>query len=231
MITDSFGHTWDLSQAIIRTDSSFGDPGQRCVVPPFSSNPGELPVGNPLDPCLVGQEGPDKTPSVSSVSPNPIRLLVSTFRDPLLFYLDSGAGQCLCSHDSSFIDMTPCMVEITGIAGALQIYGCGTAVFLAKDVSGRSFALRVHNCLFGGGQFNLLSVSQLSQKVGNSVNLSLDSPTMTLRTSGSKSRAVHFPLHLDEGLFGFRVEPLAVDDTRFLSLPKVDVTPSAVSSS
>ncbi len=58
------------------------------------------------------------------------------------------------------------MVEITGIAGALQIYGCGTAMFLAQDLSGRSFALRVHNCLFGGGQFNLLSVSQLSQKAG-----------------------------------------------------------------
>ncbi len=140
--------------------------------------------------------------------------------------MDSGAGQCLCLNDSSFIDMTPCMVEITGIAGALQIYGCGTAVFLARDTSERSFVLRVHNCLFGGGQFNLLSVSQLSQKAGNSVNLSLDSPTVTFRTSGSKSRSVHFPLHVDEGLLGFEVEPLQVDDPRFFSLPKLDVTPS-----
>jgi hypothetical protein len=176
----------------------------------LASSNGNLALG--LDPSFKGP-----------VPPNPVRLLVSTIGDPLLFYLDSGAGQCLCSHDSSFVDLTPCMVEITGIAGALQIYGCGTAMFLAQDVSGRSFALRVHNCLFGGGQFNLLSVSQLSQKAGNSVNLSLDAPTMTLRTSGSKNRAVHFPLFLDEGLFGFHVEPLAVDDPRFLSLPKIDV--------
>ena len=30
----------------------------------------------------------------------------------------------------------PCQVEIMGIAGALQIYGCGTALFLAHDSDG-----------------------------------------------------------------------------------------------
>ncbi len=68
---------------------------------------------------------------------NHVRLLVSKTCDPLLFYIDSGAGQCLCSNDSSFVDMTPCMVEITGIAGALQIYGWGTALFSAHDISDR----------------------------------------------------------------------------------------------
>ena len=99
-------------------------------------------------------------------------------------------------------------------------------MFLAKDILGRSFVLRVHNCLFGLGQFNLISVSQLGQKEGNSVKLSLDSPTMTLRTSGSKKRTVHFPLHVDDGLFGFKVDLLTVDDPRFSALPKIDVTPS-----
>ena len=57
------------------------------------------------------------------ISTNGVRLLACNVGEPLLFYVDSGAGQCLCSNDSSFVDMTPCMVEITGIAGALQIYG------------------------------------------------------------------------------------------------------------
>jgi hypothetical protein len=54
--------------------------------------------------------------------------------------------------------MTPCKVEITGVAGSLQIYGCGTALFLVDDEAGRPVILRVHNCLYGQGQFNLLSV-------------------------------------------------------------------------
>jgi hypothetical protein len=83
------------------------------------------------------------------LSPNGVRLLACHVGESLLFYVDSGAGQCLCSNDSSFVDMTPCMVEITGIAGTLQIYGCGTALFLATDDLGRHFVLRVHNCLFG----------------------------------------------------------------------------------
>ena len=128
----------------------------------------------------------NQTPPVVSASANQIRVLGCNVSAPLLFYVDSGAGQCLCSSDSSFVDMTPCMIEITGIAGALQIYGCGTALFLATDASGRSFILRVHNCLFGQGEFNLLSVSQLCQQDGNSVNLSLVSPSLTLRSSGSK---------------------------------------------
>jgi hypothetical protein len=229
-------------------DSSYGDPAQGFYASSSShthdhdlrTNHGRSTFGipelaNPGVP-LIAQTSLDDIPPTPIGFPqslrindlsrtNHVRLLVSKTCDPLLFYVDSGAGQCLCSNDSSFIDMTPCMVEITGIAGALQIYGWGTALFLAQDISGRSFVLRVHNCLFGRGEFNLLSVSQLCQKEGNSVDLSLDSPTLTLRASGTRKRSIHFPLEIDDGLFGFKVEPLSIGDPRVASLPKLDVTP------
>jgi hypothetical protein len=98
------------------------------------------------------------------------RSLVAVGVSPIVLYVDSGAGQSLCSSSTAFSSMTPCQVEITSIAGALQIYGCGTALFLFDGGSGHPALLRVHNCLYGHGQFNLLSVSQIIQKDGNKVD-------------------------------------------------------------
>jgi hypothetical protein len=47
----------------------------------------------------------------------------------VLFYVDSGAGQCLCSCIYTFVQMTPCHIEITGVSGLLEVFGCGTALF------------------------------------------------------------------------------------------------------
>jgi hypothetical protein len=58
-----------------------------------------------------------------------LRCLLSAGISRVLLYLDSGAGQSLSSCITAFVTMIPCQVEITGIAGALQIYGCGTALF------------------------------------------------------------------------------------------------------
>ncbi len=60
-------------------------------------------------------------------------LAISNFNSTLL-YVDSGAGQCLCSCDDAFINMSPCEVEISGVAGSLQIYGIGTALFVVKKL-------------------------------------------------------------------------------------------------
>ena len=100
--------------------------------------------------------------------------------DTTLFYVDSGAGQCLCSCDGAFINMSPCEIEILGVAGSLQIYGIGTALFVAKDDSDREVVLRIHNCLFSRGEFNLISVSQLCGKPENRVDLSVVSPALCL---------------------------------------------------
>ena len=151
--------------------------------------------------------------------------LAASVFDGTLFYVDSGAGQCMCSCDSAFIQMSPCEIEITGVAGSLQIYGIGTALFVARDDQGHEVILRIHNCLFSHGKFNLISVSQLCGKPKNSVNLSIDSPALSLMSSGQKGRWVSIPLHLDDGLFAVRFDAIQVDDPRFVHLPKCDVTP------
>ncbi len=145
----------------------------------------------------------------------------------MIIYVDSGAGQFLCSSNSAFSDLTPCEVEITGVAGSLQIYGCGTAWFLADDDSGQPFLLRVNNCLYGEGQFNLLSVSQFCQNERNSVDLNLNSPVF-LFSIGARKRQIRLPLILDDGLFAISATPFQLDDSRFESLRKVDVTPSVL---
>jgi hypothetical protein len=151
-------------------------------------------------------------------------LAVSDF-DSTLFYIDSGAGQCLCSCDNAFSQMSPCEIEITGVAGSLQIYGIGTALFVATDDQGHEVILRIHNCLFSHGKFNLISVSQLCGKPENRVNLSIDSPALSLMSSGQKCRRFTIPLHLDDGLFAARFDPIQIDDPRYVHLPKCDVTP------
>jgi hypothetical protein len=122
--------------------------------------------------------------------------------------------------------MCPCEVEITGVAGSLQIYGCETALFLAIDDGGNSIVLRVHNCLFSYGEFSLISVSQLYGKRHNGVNLAVESTSLQLTTSEEKRRAVTIPLFCDEGLYGVFFEPLQVDDPRYGFLPKCEVTPA-----
>jgi hypothetical protein len=126
--------------------------------------------------------------------------------DETLFYIDSGAGQCMCSCDSAFLNMSPCEIEITGVAGSLQIFGIGTALFVATDDRDREVILRIHNCLFSQGEFNLLSVSQLCGKPGNSVSLSIGSPAISVMSSGPKRRRFNIPWHLDDGLFAARFD-------------------------
>jgi hypothetical protein len=99
-----------------------------------------------------------------------------TDQSRVVFYVDSGAGQSLCSCSSAFTQMTPCRIEITGISGSLQVYGCGTALFLATTSNDDRVILRIHNCLFSYGEFNLISVSRLNQVPGNSVELTLEIP-------------------------------------------------------
>ena len=98
-------------------------------------------------------------------------------------------------------------------------------MFVAIDDLGSEVGLRIHNCLFSHGEFNLISVSQLGSVDGNRVDFPLTSPLMVLTTSGSKRRQVSLPLRMDDGLFALRLEPLLADDPRWLHIPKCDVTP------
>ena len=146
------------------------------------------------------------------------------------FYIDSGAGQCLCSCSSAFITMEACHLQVVGVAGRLTIHGQGTAVFIAS-VNGQEVLLRIHNCLHSFGQFNLISVSQLKMVSGNSLNFSVENPFMKFSAPHSQSEDFPFsdgleiPIIMDEGLYSVSFEPITASDPRFGTLPVFDVTP------
>jgi hypothetical protein len=145
----------------------------------------------------------------------PVKCLASSADSRVTFFVDSGAGQCLCSVSGAFTDLQPCHIEVTGVSGTLPIYGCGTANFVAKDHAGSELIVRIPNCLYERGEFNLLSVSQFNQVKGNRVDFSLTSPMMVLALSpGSHRTSVRVPLVLEDGLFALHVEPLGEGDPR-----------------
>jgi hypothetical protein len=143
----------------------------------------------------------------------------------VIFFVDSGAGQSLCSVSTAFSALQPCRVQITGVAGSLPIYGSGTASFVTQDHAGRSIIVMIPNCLFGRCAFNLLSVSQFNQVRGNRVDFNLDSPAVILAPPPGVLRpSARVPLTLDDGLFALHMEPLAEGDSRWDTLPKYVIT-------
>jgi hypothetical protein len=178
-------------------------------------------VPSTFPPMLVGQA--DAMSDVSLLNP-------STFTT---FYVDSGAGQCLCSCSSAFLTMKACHLQVVGVAGRLSIHGIGTAVFLVT-VDGREALLRIHNCLHSFGEFNLLSVSQLKLVSGNSVDFSVINPMLRFSSGQSVSSHEDFigdrienldvPLIMDAGLYSLVLEPITPSDPRYGFLPIFDVT-------
>ncbi len=124
----------------------------------------------------------------------------------------------------------PCHIEVVGIAGKLPIFGIGTAVFALTLRGGVEILLRIHNCLYSFGEFNLLSVSQICTGLRTAVDLSLSAPNIRLyssddRVGNNRKQFVDIPLVLDEGLYALRVEPVSSDDQRHLTSQIFDVTP------
>jgi hypothetical protein len=76
--------------------------------------------------------------------------------------------------------MSPCEIEMPGEAGSLQIYGIGTALFIAIDDRGSEVVVRVTTTV----------CSAMGSKHGNRVNVFLDSPFMQLTTSGQKRKKI-----------------------------------------
>jgi hypothetical protein len=148
-----------------------------------------------------------------------------------LFYIDSGAGQCLSSCSSAFMTLEPCSLEVVGVAGSLSIFGRGTVVF-ALSFNDTEILIRVHNCLYSFGEFNLLSVSQMQTIKGNTLNLSLESPSLRLRAgphpssipSWERQPYVDIPLGLDDGLYCMMLEPISSDDPRLRTHQMFDLT-------
>jgi hypothetical protein len=81
----------------------------------------------------------------------------------IVFHVDSGAGQSLCSCSDAFLNLRACAIQVVGISGSLPIFGVGTALFVIAGAQGKEAVLLIHNCLLSeGGGFNLVSVSRLS---------------------------------------------------------------------
>ncbi len=155
----------------------------------------------------------------------PVKCLAIGLSSTVTFFVDSGAGQCLCSVSGAFSDLQPCRIEVTGVAGSLPIYGSGTANFVALDHNRKQIILRIPNCLYGRCEFNLLSVSQFNQVVGNRVDFSLNSPAMVVTApQGIQRSSTRVPLVLEDGLFALHLEPLGEGDPRLESLPKYSIT-------
>ena len=74
------------------------------------------------------------------------RCLVALPASPVTLFVDSGAGQSLCSVGTAFSDLQPCRVEVAGVAGSLPIHGCGTASFVVRDHDGKSLIMMIPNC-------------------------------------------------------------------------------------
>ena len=129
--------------------------------------------------------------------------------------------------------LEPCQIEVVGVAGSLPIFGIGTAIFALCLPGGSEIVVRIHNCLYSFGEFNLLSVSQMQTNKRNKINLSLENPSVRLYSTDSdvsgsekqKRTFIDVPLTMDDGLYALTLEPVSSEDTRYQSLRMFDFTP------
>jgi hypothetical protein len=180
------------------------------------------------DPAIEGDGGPEVPVGLRCLA-NKRTSATSTF------FVDSGAGQCLSSCSAAFVFLEPCHIEVVGVAGNLSIHGIGTALFSVVLRGGEEVILRIHNCLYSFGEFNLLSVSQMQTIQHNTLELSLRAPHIRLYATENLEaeltnkkawkRFVDIPLVLDEGLYALSVEPISSDDPRIRLDQIFDITP------
>jgi hypothetical protein len=129
------------------------------------------------------------------------------------------------------MSLEPCQIEVIGIAGKLPIFGIGTAVFAITLMDGTKILVRMYNCRYSfGGEFDLLSVSQMGTISRNTLVLALRTPKIRLLGSNSisgndRKKFADLPLVLDDGLFALDLEPVSSDDWRCLTSQIFDITP------
>jgi hypothetical protein len=141
----------------------------------------------------------------------------------ILFHVDSGAGQSMCSCPDAFLSLRVCAIEVVGVSGSLPIFGIGTAMFVVRTDADLLIVGLIHECLLiQESPFNLLSVSQFQAADQNSVNFSLGSPSLSAKSSGGYAT---IPLLLDDGLYSSLAEPIHPSDDRYRSRPRFDLTP------
>jgi hypothetical protein len=134
------------------------------------------------------------------------------------FFIDSGAGQCICSCVDAFSEIRPCAIVIVGVSGNLPVHGVGTASFGVRDETGQLCIWTIHNCLLchknnGEEEFNLISVSQILRTRRNTVSFGSDGSVMVVKSLDHKDEFV-FPLRLDDGLYSVDAIPMNPSDRR-----------------
>jgi hypothetical protein len=134
------------------------------------------------------------------------------------FFVDSGAGQCMCSCLEAFSAIKACAIIVVGVSGSLPIHGVDTALFLAVDSLGEKIVLRIHNCLLctsttDAETFNLISVSQLLSIKRSSVCFQSDHSTISLSHHRRKTKVI-LNLIPDEGLYALDVQPMSSQDEK-----------------
>ena len=103
------------------------------------------------------------------------------------FFVDSGAGQCMCSCMEAFSNLRSCAILVVGVSGSLPVHGIGTANFIVKDDYGIERIWSLHNCLLchskiGEETFNLISVSQVLRTGYAKVTFGADSSEVVIST-------------------------------------------------
>ncbi len=144
------------------------------------------------------------------------------------FYVDSGAGQSMCSCVDAFTEIRACAVVVVGVAGSIPIHGVGTACFLVADSMGRERILRIHNCLLcqradAEDNFNLISVSQVLGTNRSSVIFNNTISTIAIK-QGKRQQLFTFALSPEDGLYAVTVVPLNASDVRHDQLVSIDMT-------
>ena len=152
----------------------------------------------------------------------------------ILFHVDSGAGQSICSCPDAFLSLRPCAIEIVGVSGSLPVFGIGTAMFVLRTTTDLPVVGLIHDCLLSqGSPFNLLSVSQFQSTIRNTVDFAVGSPHLSVSSPSWRPLApvlcttshALFPLILREGLYSFSAEPIHPSDDRYRTLPRFNLTP------
>ena len=144
------------------------------------------------------------------------------------FYVDSGAGQCMCSCLDAFSSLRSCAILIVGVSGTLPVHGIGTANFLVKDRNGKGCIWMIHNCLLchkvsGEEQFNLLSVSQILRTGHSLIQFANGDSSITIK-DGRQREDHNFVLEPDDGLYLIEGVPISITDKRYNTTTRLNVT-------
>jgi hypothetical protein len=144
------------------------------------------------------------------------------------FFIDSGAGQCMCSCADAFSSLKSCAIVVVGVAGNLPIRSFGTASFIAVDSSGNQRIIRIHNCLLcqnlgEDDNFNLISVSQVLKTTYSTVQFNLHHSSLSVK-HGKHQQSIEFDLVPDDGLYAMEDFPVNASDPRHKRMVTVDLT-------